>query len=1050
MTNLQLQSSFKVDYAPAHIKKWRSSRTGLQLTYINQSTPVVNGYFAVATECTDDSGSPHTLEHLIFMGSDNYKYKGLLDTLGNRCFSSTNAWTAVDQTVYTLTTAGWEGFQMLLPIYLDHLFRPTLTDEACYTEVYHIDGKAKEKGVVFSEMQGIANQSWFLSDLESSRALYSPESGYSSETGGLLPSLRELTNERISKFHRDNYRSDNLCVIITGSVDETELLATIEKFDAALPTLADLPPHKRPFVDSPVDTHLQLSVLKTIEFPDDDESSGEIQFNWLGPAHGNVTANVALDILGTYLTDSPAAYLQQALVEIDEPLATEVEYYTSDLLRTRLVMNVSGVPYAQLDTVAAKVLELLTAHTVDVVRVRQVLEQQRLKFVFATEKSPELLSTIAIEEFMYGNVDGTDLAKWTQNLDEYDELLEWTEEQWTAMLRLVFVSSPHVTVIARPSATLYEEHKKVDKALLKKRKGAFGKEGLEKLRKKLEDATALNDTPIPEALLVEFGRPDPAKIEFINTVSVKAGTNTLVDSAYTSGASLEVARHVAADAQLPLFFHFEHYESQFITVNAMFGSFAVPEALLPYMELFEELMFALPIQNADGSETPYQDAIAALKQDTVEAWFHSSFQGQFDEVVNVTVQVEKHKVAKAVEWIRKSLFDSVFTKARVKNAVDKLALSLPEKKRDGSTMLNSVYNRSSLSARSMRVAKDCLTLEAFLKDTSALLESDEGLATVLATLNEVRSQLFTNGNMRLVVAGDILSIEKPVSVFDVLVIGNTTAVSAIPRTLAALKPESDVRGKAFLISAPASDSAYLIAATKIPTDYLHPDMPKIALVSEYLQAVEGPFWRGIRGTGLAYGANIHRDLEFGNLMFDIYRGSDGEEALKVAHTIIQGFATGETPFVQSAMEGAVASLVNTVVNGQSNSLSTGNGKILDVVFKNRGGDFTTKFLGQVQKLTVQDLQDTTNKYFVNLFDAGKSSIFGCVSPSKEAAFTETLTRLGYQVSVETLEADHEESGEETGEEETGDEETDSEDIDSDETDSEETDSETGSEASDGE
>ena len=97
------QTSFEVDYSPTEITKWRSSRTGLQLTYINQPSPIVNGYFAVATEIDNNTGSPHTLEHLVFMGSRKYPYKGLLDTLGSRLYSTTNAWTSVDQTVYTLS-----------------------------------------------------------------------------------------------------------------------------------------------------------------------------------------------------------------------------------------------------------------------------------------------------------------------------------------------------------------------------------------------------------------------------------------------------------------------------------------------------------------------------------------------------------------------------------------------------------------------------------------------------------------------------------------------------------------------------------------------------------------------------------------------------------------------------------------------------------------------------------------------------------------------------------------------------------------------------------
>lgn len=80
-----------------------------------------------ATEAFDDDGLPHTLEHLIFLGSENYPYKGILDLLANRCLASgTNAQTDIDNTFYTMETVGSEGFLTLLPIYLDHILYPTL------------------------------------------------------------------------------------------------------------------------------------------------------------------------------------------------------------------------------------------------------------------------------------------------------------------------------------------------------------------------------------------------------------------------------------------------------------------------------------------------------------------------------------------------------------------------------------------------------------------------------------------------------------------------------------------------------------------------------------------------------------------------------------------------------------------------------------------------------------------------------------------------------------------------------------------------------------
>jgi Zn-dependent M16 (insulinase) family peptidase len=83
----------------------------------------------------------------VFLGSEKYPYKGVLDSLANRALAQgTNAWTDVDHTCYTITTAGSEGFLNILPVYIDHILYPTLTSSGCYTEVHHINGKGEDAG----------------------------------------------------------------------------------------------------------------------------------------------------------------------------------------------------------------------------------------------------------------------------------------------------------------------------------------------------------------------------------------------------------------------------------------------------------------------------------------------------------------------------------------------------------------------------------------------------------------------------------------------------------------------------------------------------------------------------------------------------------------------------------------------------------------------------------------------------------------------------------------------------------------------------------------
>lgn len=284
-SHFRLLQKFKPDYSPSEFTQYESERTGMRVVVIDQKGPKVSGYFVLATEIHDDSGAPHTLEHLCFMGSRNYRYKGFLDKLATRAYSNTNAWTATDHTAYTLDTAGWEGFAQLLPVYLEHVIAPTLTDEGCYTEVHHVDGTGHDAGVVYSEMQGVQNNAAELIDLKARRLLYPEGIGFRYETGGMMEQLRVLTAERIRAFHREMYQPKNLCLIITGEVDHDNMLETLDKFESTILDVIPSPeaPFKRPWVESRQPPPLEKSIIETVEFPEEDESSGEVEIRFLGP-----------------------------------------------------------------------------------------------------------------------------------------------------------------------------------------------------------------------------------------------------------------------------------------------------------------------------------------------------------------------------------------------------------------------------------------------------------------------------------------------------------------------------------------------------------------------------------------------------------------------------------------------------------------------------------------------------------------------------------------------------------------------------------------------
>lgn len=1012
-TPFEVLESFEVEFAPTKITKWRSKRTGLQICYIDQPSPIVQGYFAVATEIDSDSGSPHTLEHLVFMGSEKYPYKGFLDTLGNRFFSSTNAWTAVDQTVYNMTTAGWEGFRTLLPIYLEHVLNPTLTDEACLTEVYHVDGKGEEKGVVFCEMQGIENQSWFLSFLELQKTLYSEKSGYASETGGLTHELRHLTNEQIRDFHKALYRPDNLSVIITGSIDEQELIQIMSEFDNQLIGLPEIP-NKRPFVDSFHDEPLKEVIVKEIDFPDKDESMGEVLIGWIGPKFDDNLTVEANDMFGAYLTSNPNSLFNKNLIEIEDPLATEVSFTTDDYWTVGTGFSFNGVPTERLSELDQKVKDLMKEQAdpskFDLKLMKQVIKQQKLKMIFECEKQPSFFQNCAVIDFIYSSKPGS-LKEWCKDLKVIDVLESWTAEDWAKLVDEQFVQNKSASILGKPSSKLNKVMKQQKKQFKQDTADRLGKEGLKKLEKQLEHAKAQNDKVIPDELLTQFGKPDVSNISFIETKSYKAGTNELTVGYETEDA---FANQLSKDdlPGNPLFFHLEDFKSEFVTISVVMSTKHIPKEYLRYLSIMEEI-FNMPNKLPDNTYIPFEDVINQLNDDLIEYQLDNGFDSQLSEFITIKIKSEIGKYDKAVEWLFKIMTMNCIEQERIKVIIEKINNSLPEKKRSGELMMYSKQYRTLFSDQSIRKQHDSVNNEQFFQDLLTEIDNDN-FKKIETDLENFKKQLFNLNNFKIFINGNCKNLNNPISTWDKFIKGfqnnakynepmEITPISKLPRSHE-LRSEVGLKcaDNAYIVALPAADSSHLITSTLIPVDYLHEDIFKIALASEYLNAVEGPFWRGIRGDGLAYGTSLTRSLETGYLSYSIFSSSDAEQAWIKSKKIVSEFCDSADKFDTITIENCISAIVNIVANTESNIYDASFAKITDNVLRERGPNYKAVLIEKLKKVTADDLLETMNKYIMPLFEANSSVLFTCVPTTKSNEFEQFLTKQGYKVEVEEI------------------------------------------------
>lgn len=513
---MTIQSHFKTvqhftaDFCPSQFTLYVSQRTGLRAVVVDRKGPKVNGYFALATEIHDDSGAPHTLEHLVFMGSKSFHYKGLLDKLATRAYSNTNAWTATDHTVYTLDTAGWDGFAQILPVYLEHVLLPTLTDSACYTEVHHVDGEGNDAGVVYSEMQGVQNQQSELMELQARRLLYPEKVGFRFETGGLMERLRVLTTERIRQFHRAMYQPKNMCVLVMGEVDHPNFLKILDKFEDDI--LGDVPgldaPFERPWSKSGKTPALKKSIRDVVEFPEDDESMGEILVGYLGPDCNNSLEVAAINILLTYICGSSISLLENTIVE-KEQLASAV-YYSADTRPDVVIwFTLSGVATTKLDIVEQRffqVLEDAASQPLDMSYLQDCLHRYRRQLVFDSENLSTFFEDDIIRDHLFGKRDGSQLVE-LGTLREYEVLAGWGEAGWKEFFCKWIAKANHISILGKPSKKLSQSLKKDEKARVKAQRDNLGPDGLKHLQEKLNAAKAENDREIPAEVLQQFKVP---------------------------------------------------------------------------------------------------------------------------------------------------------------------------------------------------------------------------------------------------------------------------------------------------------------------------------------------------------------------------------------------------------------------------------------------------------------------------------------------------------------------------------------------------------------
>ena len=862
---MQALPPVSVPGTPIVARQYVSSKTGLRAMLIQTDEPICALQLVLATEADTnewshkDDGLPHTLEHLIFLGSDLFPYKGILDKLANRSMAQgTNAWTATDHTCYTLDTAGQEGCLNMLPIYADHIFSPTLSDFGFTTEVHHVTGEGEDKGVVYCEMQGRENDASSLIERACQDLLF-PNCGYSSETGGKMKNLRTLTNAQVTRYHGENYRPENAMLLVTGLVEEDAFLKSLQiADDRLLATAGSRPPapETRPW-STPIPPMVSSNGVSNpiaINFPSDDESVGTVVLNWRACTYEDVAGWTKLDLLWEYLTESAVAPLNKALVECEEPLCGSLNTGHETFSQGYYQLWCEDADVETIDQLPERVLEEVekAIATFDAERMGSIIRLKRRQLLERYERKPaDSVSQTCLEAFLYGPSWNADTAaKASENLLAHLDSLSMlktamavTVDEWTSLLKSAILDATCAVVIGRPSAALAESNSKDEETRIEKQRVDLGEEKLTKLSSDLEEAVKFNERAIPTASLECVPIPSLSAVKEVPIATLRKSDDTNGKMSLAPGSGSGVASDViestcnalqascdaAGELSRPIWAEWSHFSSALVNVAVGLDTSSLPDAWRPRIAILSELIWQLPANLDDGSSIDKDQFVNELRDQTVGYTARLGLMNRgVSQFLLLYVQCEADEACigytTCLKWLRRAMHLTTITNEEVKVAVQKLLARQPEAKRDGRGMAHAMHQELSVDAsKSSSAACGVLRIQSCLQQAMSALEAGGTEADAFVNeLRELRSTLVQPQNLQVLIAGDVSSLIKArpqayTELSNALIsspsIASTSPAASLTTGVAKYFLTSrDGEGRSAVLSLASAESSYVMAS----------------------------------------------------------------------------------------------------------------------------------------------------------------------------------------------------------------------------------------------
>jgi hypothetical protein len=435
-------------------------------------------------------------------------------------------------------------------------------------------------------------------------------------------------------------------------------------------------------------------------------------------------------------------------------------------------------------------------------------------------------------------------------------------------------------------------------------------------------------------------------------------------------------------------------------------------AQLELLPLWFNAAFELPLAASNfGPAMGYEEVVQSLTNLTVTKAIATN-----NNAAVVLLKVEKNNYTQGPLWIARILKDTEFDAERLKTVAKRILNEIPNIKRSGRTLMEMGLAAMNFTDECPSACGNAFRLEQTLQP---LVESDAAMADARKTLEAIKSELLTRpGGVFARIAGDLNTLGNVFEPWKLEPFCGApdpvpAALPALSRDLFAhdaLRPRAGCTGGCMITSS-AEESNYWKIQCACITDPRAPDLAALLVAIEYICALEGPFWRKIRGKGLAYSYGLRSSLETGTIVFDLYKANSPLAAFNMAKDIISKFCSenasekeadpqaadededDEIEWDPSALEGAQSGVLFELI-AQVETLPGALGENWTNTVLRKPLDQLDWLLKEVQKVTVETAKAALCKHVLPLFTGSKGRTVSIICPAqKKDEMREGLVKL---------------------------------------------------------